>query len=228
MTLPLLPLADNAVHVWVQAVPQQGPEDAGLDRLDAAETARWNRLHRAEGRRLYAAAHALLRSALSRYAAVEPRDWRFAAGEHGRPHLTGPRTDLRFNLTHTHGLAACAIARGFDVGIDAERLDRRLDLPGIARVAFADPERAQLDAAAPDRANAVFFGIWTLKEAYIKARGMGLALPLKSFSVTVDPPSITPAPDDPLTWRAELIRPTADHLLALAVPEGSAVEWCGA
>ena len=122
-------------------------------------------------------------------------------------------------------LAACAVARGLPVGIDAERPDRRLDLDGMARVAFAGPERAQLAAAAPEERNTVFFGIWTLKEAYIKARGMGLALPLKSFSVTVAPPAITPAPDDPQAWHAELTRPTADHVMALAVPRGTVVVY---
>ena len=220
----LLALPPGTVHVWVRPVPP-GPEDEGLDRLDPEETARWHRFRRPETRRLFAAAHALLRAALSRYAAVDPRDWRFAADAHGRPHLTGPETGLTFNLTHTDGLAACAVARGLAVGIDAERPDRRLDLDGMARVAFADPERAQVAAAPPERRNAVFFGVWTLKEAYIKARGLGLALPLKSFSVTVEPPSITPAADDPQAWDATLARPTPDHLLALAVPRGTAVEW---
>lgn len=224
---PLLALAADAVHVWIQPVPP-GPEDAGLDLLDESETARWRRFHRPETRRLFAAAHALLRTALSRYAAVDPRDWRFTAGEHGRPDLAGPvETGLSFNLTHTSGLAACAIARGVSVGIDAERAARSLDLDGMARVAFADSERAQMQAAPPERRGDVFFGIWTLKEAYIKARGLGLALPLKSFSVTVEPPGITPSPDDPQVWHAELTRPTAEHRLAVAVPQrGVTVEYC--
>ncbi|PWC53914.1 4'-phosphopantetheinyl transferase superfamily protein [Azospirillum sp. TSO22-1] len=222
----MLALPPDTVHVWIRPVPP-GPEDEGLGLLDQSETARWHRFHRAETRRLFAAAHALLRTALSRYAAVDPRDWRFAAEEHGRPYLTGPETGLSFNLTHADGLAACAVARGLPVGIDAERMDRRLDLDGIARVAFAESERAQVTAAPTERQNAVFFGVWTLKEAYIKARGLGLALPLKSFSVTVEPPSITPSPDDPQAWGATLARPTAEHLLALAVPRGARVEWRG-
>jgi 4'-phosphopantetheinyl transferase len=213
----LLDLPRDAVHVWVQPVPP-GPADAGLDLLDGSETARWHRFRRPETRRLFAAAHALLRTALSRYAAVDPRDWRFTEGPHGRPDLSGPETGLSFNLTHTDGLAACAIARGLSVGIDAERPDRRLDLDGMMRVAFAESERAQVQAAAPERKSEVFFGIWTLKEAYIKARGLGLALPLKSFSVTVEPPAITPSPDDGMEWHAELTRPTDEHALALAVP----------
>ncbi|WP_431857488.1 4'-phosphopantetheinyl transferase family protein [Azospirillum sp.] len=222
----MLALPPGTVHVWVRPVPP-GPEDEGLALLDQGETARWHRFHRAETRRLFAAAHALLRTALSQYAAVDPRDWRFAAEAHGRPYLTGPETGLTFNLTHADGLAACAIARGLTVGIDAERTDRRLDLDGMARVAFAESERAQVAAAPPERKNAVFFGVWTLKEAYIKARGLGLALPLKSFSVTVEAPAITPSPDDPQAWDATLTRPTAEHLLALAVPRGAAVEWRG-
>ncbi|WP_448191063.1 4'-phosphopantetheinyl transferase family protein [Azospirillum sp. sgz301742] len=223
----LIDLPRDAVHVWTLPVPP-GPKDAGLDLLDQSETARWHRLRRPEGRRLFAAAHALLRTALSRYAAVDPRDWRFTAGEHGRPDLAGPETGLSFNLTHTDGLAACAIARGLPVGIDAERPDRRVNLEGMARIAFADAERAQLQAAAPEQEGEVFFGIWTLKEAYIKARGLGLALPLKSFSVTVEPPGITPSPDDAKVWHAELTRPTGEHLLALAVPRrGMTVEYRG-
>ena len=150
-----LALPPDAVHVWTLPVPP-GPEDEGLDLLDTGETARWHRFRRPETRRLFAVAHALVRTALSRYAAVDPRDWRFTAGEHGRPDLAGPQTGLSFNLTHTDGLAACAIARGLAVGIDAERRGRRLDLDGMARVAFAEPERAQFAAAAPERRGDVF------------------------------------------------------------------------
>ena len=227
MPPPLIDLSPDAVHVWILPVTP-GPEDDGRGLLDDSETARWHRLVRPEGRRLFAAAHALLRTALSRYAAVDPREWRFSAGEHGRPELAGPVSGLSFNLTHTDGLAACVIARGLSVGIDAERPARRLDLDSMMRVAFTDAERAQVLAEAPERRGAAFFAIWTLKEAYIKARGLGLTLPLKSFSVTVEPPGIRPAKDDAQGWHAELTRPTDEHVLALAVPRrGVMVDYRG-
>ncbi|HYG91406.1 MAG TPA: 4'-phosphopantetheinyl transferase superfamily protein [Azospirillum sp.] len=224
MPPPAGDLPPDTVYVWIQPVAP-GAEDAGLDLLDDTERARWERFLRPEGRRLFAAAHALLRTTLSRYAAVDPRAWRFTAGEHGRPELAGPETGLTFNLTHTEGLAACAVTRGIAVGIDAERADRHANLEGMARFAFAESERAQFDAAPPERRGAVFFGIWTLKEAYIKARGLGLALPLKSFAVTVDPPRIAPAPDDTTEWHAELIQPTDEHVLAVAAGRAVQIEY---
>lgn len=224
-----VPLPAGVLEVWTQPV-DSGPDDAGLDLLDAGERARWGRFVFPEDRRLYAAAHALLRRVLSRHAPRDPRDWRFVAGPWGRPELAPGQGagELRFSLTHCRGLVACAVARGGPVGVDAEALDRRLDVAAIADTVFTPAERAWLDAAPGGQRAEAFFALWTLKEAYVKARGLGLSLPLTAFSVRAEPPGITPAADDPDLWHAELQRATPRHFVAVAAPRTAglvAVRW---
>jgi 4'-phosphopantetheinyl transferase len=212
-------LPEDTVEVWLLSVPC-GSIDAGLHLLDSHERARWGRFQFCRDRRLYSSAHALLRVALSRYAAVDPSDWRFEAGPFGRPELAGAFADLglRFNLSHTRGLAACAITRNYAIGIDVESLGTPIDFLTIARMHFTGSECAEIAAAPAELRSDVFLSLWTLKEAYVKARGVGLSLPLKSFSVTVAPPSIRPAPDDCPNWYASLSRQDGRYLVAVAMP----------
>ena len=176
-------------------------------------------------RRRFLMTRALVRSALSRYAAVAPADWRFTANVHGRPELVDrPRgvPDLRFNLSHTEGLVACAVTIGREIGVDVEHVGRRLT-HDIAGRFFSPREVRDLHALPAGEQPKVFFDYWTLKEAYIKARGFGLALPLADFAFTLSPPalpaiSFEPAlKDDPSTWQFVQDWPTEHHRLGLAV-----------
>jgi 4'-phosphopantetheinyl transferase len=216
-------LPKGTVDVWVLSVPP-GRSDAGLDLLDSNERARWHSFRFHKDRRLYSCAHALLRSALSAYTTVDPRDWKFQTGPWGRPELAGPleNVDLRFSLSHTGGLAVCAIARGHSIGIDVELINDSFDLMAIAQLNFTGSECAQIASAPAHLKPEVFCSVWTLKEAYVKARGLGLSLPLKSFSVTVAPPSIRPTADDWPHWYASLSRHEGPYLLAVAMPS----VWC--
>lgn len=176
-------------------------------------------------RRQFLMTRALVRTTLSRYADVSPASWRFIANEYGRPDvLDRPPgvADLRFNLSHTDGLIACAVTVGREVGIDVENITRKVthDIPGRF---FAPREVADLRALPEAEQQKVFFDFWTLKEAYIKARGMGLALPLADFAFRLRPPApptIAFEPtldDDPATWQFFQSRPTPEHRLGLAV-----------
>jgi 4'-phosphopantetheinyl transferase len=131
----------------------------------------------------YLITRALVRTTLSRYADVEPRDWEFQQDRYGKPHVAGPVTlPLAFNLSHTDGLVICGVAAVSMLGVDVERIDRATEALSIARRFFARPEVEYLASAnEPDR-RATFFQIWTLKEAYIKARGEGLSIPLADFA----------------------------------------------
>jgi 4'-phosphopantetheinyl transferase len=173
-------------------------------------------------RRAYVAAHALVRTMLSRHAPVAPPDWRFAAGPYGRPEISNGDgiPPLRFNLAHTHGLAAVAVTLDNDIGVDAEALDRPLLTAELAADYFSPAELAALDGLPADRVADALYGLWTLKEAYIKAVGLGLSLPLDSFSVTLDPPSIafpSSVDGDPAAWLLRRFRPTPSHDVALAL-----------
>jgi len=166
-----------------------------------------------------------VRTMLSRYASVRPAGWSFIANVHGRPEiLDRPKgvPDLRFNLSHTEGLIACAVTIGREVGVDVEHVGRRLTHDVAGRF-FAPREVDDLKALPDDQQHLAFFDYWTLKEAYIKARGFGLALPLADFAFKLSPPAppqIAFEPsldDDPATWQFFQDWPTPQHRLGLAV-----------
>jgi 4'-phosphopantetheinyl transferase len=224
--MDLLPL--NAVHVdLVQAdTPDAWAQhDAYRALLSPDEHDRMARLVFERDRRRFLLTRALVRTMLSRYAGVRPTDWSFIANVHGRPEiLDRPRgvPDLRFNVSHTEGLIACAVTIGREVGVDVEHIGRRLTYDVAARF-FAPREVSDLRDLSEDEQHRVFFDYWTLKEAYIKARGFGLALPLADFAFTLSPPApprIAFEPslqDDAATWQFHQEWPTPLHRLGLAV-----------
>jgi 4'-phosphopantetheinyl transferase len=168
---------------------------------------------------------AMARTMLSRYVDMKPRDWPFVIDEHGRPQLAmrpAHAPDLRFNLTHTKGLVACAVTVGREVGIDVEHIGRALTFDVPERF-FSAREVADLRALPHIQQQTVFFDYWTLKESYIKARGLGLALPLRHFTFLRDEsrdPEIVFAPelpDDPASWQFKQFWPTDEHRMAVAV-----------
>jgi 4'-phosphopantetheinyl transferase len=214
------------VDIWVAAVVPF--TDAILNKcqlglLDDEELARWQRFTVPKARDQFLAAHTLLRTVLSRYAAVDPRNWRFATNSYGCPRIAEPAAhrSIRFNMSHTDGLVTVAVALNRDVGIDVENITRTIKPLKLANHFFSAQEIASLTAwPEPDRTNA-FFDFWTLKEAYIKARGQGLSLPLDSFAFTLGEhgPSISfdKSHPDPGCWDFALFSPTTEHRLAIAV-----------
>lgn len=194
-------------------------------RLTPDEHARGARFVREADRRTFVLGRALVRTTLSAYGPEAPLDWRFDLNAHGCPSVSGSQAGtprLSFNLSHTRGLVALAVTRGHLVGIDVERIDRVFNDQIIERH-FAASE-VQALRALPDSAQATaFFEYWTLKEAYIKARGMGLAIPLDAFAFTLRP-SLPPAiafiegfDDRPDRWQFWQAWPTSEHRLSLAI-----------
>jgi 4'-phosphopantetheinyl transferase len=218
----------NAVHIDLV----QTPGSPALEKLEAYrallskdEHDRMARFVFDRDRRAFLITRALVRTMLSRYAPVAPADWTFIANVHGRPEiLDRPRgvPDLRFNISHTDGLIACAVTIGREVGVDVEHINRQLTHDVAGRF-FAPDEVTDLRKLPPDEQPRAFFDYWTLKEAYIKARGFGLALPLGDFAFRLKPPAppeITFEPsleDDPSTWQFMQDWPTPQHRLGLAV-----------
>jgi 4'-phosphopantetheinyl transferase len=224
--LELLPT--RAVHV--DLVKPEEPDikprlEAYRTLLTPDEHDRMARLVFDRDRRNFLITRALVRTMLSRYAQVAPGDWRFIANVHGRPEILDRPSavpDLRFNLSHTEGLIGCAVTIGREVGLDLEHARRRLTHDVAGRF-FAPREVADLRALPVAEQPRVFFDYWTLKEAYIKARGFGLALPLGDFAFRLAPPApveIAFEPtldDDPATWQFTQAWPTPHHRMALAV-----------
>jgi 4'-phosphopantetheinyl transferase len=212
------------VDVWL-ADPERAAFQALADRvLSPDEHARAARFTHRRAQRTYRGARALVRQALSRYGDTPAADWRFGEAELGKPFVAAPPCPLGYNLSHTRGLAAVAVVAAGEVGCDVEHLGRRGRLDAIAQRFFAPAELAAmvgLDAAA---LRARFFDVWTLKEAYTKARGLGLHLPTTRYAVLLDgtglrlqvePEAAEPAPE---TWRFYLADCGDAHRLALATP----------
>lgn len=245
MTTPRLPT--DEVHLWFVRFDDL---DAGdwrqwLPLLDTAETDRAARFLFDKDRRTYVLSHAVVRKMLSSYANVDPAAWRFEANSHGKPRIVGPAgiDDLRFNLSHTRGGAICGVVQGAEIGVDIETLDRATDHLGLCQRYFSRGETAALRAAPPERQREMFFRFWTLKEAYIKARGLGLSIPLDAFSYELDlsatsvaspqiapPPTISFAPageveksidDRPTNWQFAELDCGVGFPAAIAVERGA-------
>ena len=174
----------------------------------------------------YIVAHGLLRYALStKCSRIDATSWRFRRNRWGRPEIAEPRkgAQLRFSLSHTQGLAACAVAWDVAIGIDVEDTARPLPILEIAERVFSSEERMVLEALDMKHRGRRFFQLWTLKEAYAKARGIGLSLPLEraSFEVTqqAEVRACLEAPlgdlDGP--WHFELFCPGDRHVGAIAL-----------
>jgi 4'-phosphopantetheinyl transferase len=176
----------------------------------------------AEARRQHLIARALVRTTLSRYADVPPNAWIFTPNRYGRPEIAGPAgvPPLRFNLSHTKGLVACIVALDREVGIDVENIGRPGSYVDLAHRYFSTSEAAHVASLPVDGQQEAFFDYWTLKEAYIKARGMGLALPLGEFAFHVgDATTIEfsgSIEDDPKSWQFERWRIGSRHKMAIA------------
>ena len=189
--------------------------------LSDDELERCNTFRRPEVRNTFLLSHALTRCMLSRHAQVAPAAWRFTTNRFGRPEIAAPVVDLHFNLTHTPGLIAVAVAQRRDVGIDAEWLSRRAPLEVMPKVFATDEIEAveRLDGALQVER---FFALWTLKEAYAKARGRGfwLSFPEIVFDLDAAGPIRLIRSDEPseeaCKWQFALYRAGREHLLATA------------
>jgi 4'-phosphopantetheinyl transferase len=224
----LLSLAPGEVHVWL-TTPESITDPALLARyaawMNPEEAARQARFLFDRHRLQFLVARALVRTTLSRYADRDPAAWRFVHNQWGRPDLDPEHVHdgLRFNLSHTDGLVAVAIARGDpELGVDVEDTWRRSHTDQIADHFFAPAEVAALRALPQERQHGRFFELWTLKEAYIKARGMGLAISLHHFAYALDGDAVALSVDAVLGdsadgWQFALQSPTSRHRLALAV-----------
>jgi 4'-phosphopantetheinyl transferase len=218
----------DRVEVWTvrqdaAGVQERLPSYESL--LTESERQRAERFWHEGDRQRLIIGRALARTMLSRFAPVAPQAWSIVIDERGRPEL-GARPsaapDLRFNLSHTNGLVACAVSVGREVGVDVESINRQVTHELPERF-FSPREVADLRALARADQDVVFFDYWTLKESYIKARGLGLALPLGQFTFVRWPgaaPTIEFAPelhDDPASWQFAQFWPTEQHRMAVAV-----------
>lgn len=218
---------DQIIVRWIATDRLSSFEQHALDRLLVPEERlRASRFHFEENRRTFTAAHALTRSILSELTGRSPLSWTFRDGPHGKPEpvtQTGEPA-IHMNLSHTKNLAVVAAAIGRELGVDAEWLGQPAPLD-IAERYFTPPELDLIHANNEARKQETFFALWTLKEAYMKATGKGMHLPLDSFAFSLDPIRLLYSADDTgwARWKFAQTRIGQNHIAALAVdwPETS-------
>jgi 4'-phosphopantetheinyl transferase len=183
-----LALREDEVQLWRVDLEAIGAEESRWRTiLSADELTRASRFHFPRDRQFFIASRALLRKILAGYLETEPSAVSFAYSEKQKPSLgeAHAESDLTFNLSHSGGVALLAFTRRREIGVDIEQVRRDFDLEAIAHRFFSEHERLQLaDLPIADRPEA-FFRCWTRKEAYIKATGEGLSLPLHQFDVSI-------------------------------------------
>lgn len=222
----LLPLDEHRIDLWCVRLDDNVDPDLlktcrGM--LAPDEIDRADRFHFERDRARSLVARALVRTALTRYLGGDPRRWRFARNAYGKPHLIEPPPrPIEFNVSHSVGMVVCAVSLGHEVGVDVECLDRTVDGLALARRFFAPWETALLERLPPEERVGAFFAIWTLKEAYVKARGLGLSVPLGQFGFSFSddrPPQIRfrhGMEDDPAAWQFAQLRMADRYRAAVA------------
>lgn len=221
-----LVLPNNEVHVWRASLHVSGPYLRTLeDTLAADEHARAERFYFQMHREHFIAGRGLLRNILSRYLDREPSQLRFCYNSYGKPALTeeAGTEGLCFNLSHSHGIALYAITCGREIGVDIEYFRPDVETEKLAERFFSPREAAVLRALPKHLRKEGFFNCWTRKEAYIKAEGQGMSIPLSTFDVSLTPGE--PAallrteshPQETSRWSLKALSPATGCAAALAV-----------
>jgi len=215
----------DRIDLWYARLDDFTSQDqaASLRLLSGPERRRHDAFKVQDARLQYLAGRGLVRTTLSRYRDIAPEQWRFLANRQDRPFIDPQLgiAELHFNLSHTQGLVVCAVGAIEEVGVDVERRDRDAGLDELAPVVLAPVELARFAKLPHEAQPEFFFAHWTLKEAYVKARGMGLSLPVNE--ICLDITGASPAmcftgaiDDDASRWRLWTLRPTGQHLVGVA------------
>lgn len=226
-------LPNNEIHLYF-TFPEQISDPELLKQykslLTDDELIRMSRLYYSRHRHQYLVTRALIRTSLSKYFKVEPADWRFGKNGYGKPEINFPDKawPIRFNLSHCNGLVMCGIARAHDIGVDVEDAQRstRAAFDSLTSY-FSSREITSLSHLPPDQQKQRFFDFWTLKESYIKARGMGLAIPLAKFSFQFDGDQLNgfethpDLKDDATNWQFWQLPMDGRYRIAVAINSGN-------
>jgi 4'-phosphopantetheinyl transferase len=199
-----------------------------LTTLTPAERSRYDQYRLPADRAMFLLGRAMARTLVGRALGRGPTDWVWREGPRGQPQIADPDTVIRFNLAHSAGLVVCGVANGRDVGVDVEDLNRRHTDRAVVRRYCSPDEADDID----DRGDAWrerFLEYWTLKEAYLKARGLGIAVPLADLSFRLDPPPIRLEFLGQLTgtdsrWTFRLARATDRHIVAIAADTADGIQ----
>ena len=181
-------LPPGDVHVWYAALENELNAERLQSLLSPDELQRANRFRFGEHRRRFVIARGCLRRLLEEYLQTDARDIVFTYAVEGKPSLdVRHRTDLRFNISHSGEIAAYGFTLGRNIGIDVELMSRDVDVDEIPKRFFSCAEQQWMSTLQGEEKVQGFFNCWTRKEAYVKAVGAGLSLPLRDFDVSLLP-----------------------------------------
>ncbi len=182
-----LTLPSNHVHIWKADIsPSQKTCHHCEKLLSADEHARARQFKFPQHQQAFITARGILRLILSRYLNTPPQSLIFEQGPHGKPALTFPSApSISFNVSHSHHLALYAVTLENDVGIDIEYHRSTLNLPGLIQRICSTQEKSILASLSPVEQKKGFFTCWTQKEAYVKAIGKGITIPLETITVSL-------------------------------------------
>lgn len=231
-----LTVNNNYVHIW--SINLNQPKNIVIklrEYLSFEECSKADKFYFEPDRNHFTVARAMLRAILGRYLEIHPKEIQFRYQKHGKPELDDSLLkcdfykvkDLRFNLSHSGGLALCAVTYQREIGVDVEYLGRVVkDLEKIAERFFSPSESARFHLVPQSEKPLAFFRCWTRKEAYIKAIGQGLSFPLDKFDVTFTkdlPPQLLRVIDHPQEssrWTLKEVIPSENYMGAV-IAEGS-------
>ncbi len=217
-------LADDEVHLWTLNAAKV---EVDIRELSPDEIERAARFVSESSRRMFCVTRYVLRTILCRYLPrTAPSQIGFSYGRFGKPKLENPKARVDFNVSHSAGTAVLAFARNRAIGVDVECLNRGGNLKDIARHTFSRSEFQDLEHRSEIDFRRRFFELWTLKESYIKARGLGLRLPLGHFSFSFQENSIAASFQPPIfdageNWSFALIKDLPEVMIALTAERKS-------
>jgi 4'-phosphopantetheinyl transferase len=216
------------MHVWIAALDVALPTLRKLEGLlSADERARAARFVLSDARRQFVAARGQLRQLLGLYLGWPPQRLRIRYGPHGKPHLANvPEGEgmPHFNITHCGDFALCALSFDREVGVDLERIDESLDIGALGQHFLTPHEQGALTALTPRQHRLAYFRHWARKEAYVKARGCGLHMDPRTFSVLVNTDQCVhltdtaTAGEPPTVWTIRDLNVGLPYVAAIAAP----------
>jgi 4'-phosphopantetheinyl transferase len=214
-------LNSTDIHIWKAKLNiSLSTQNDFWQILSADEKTRANRFRFPHLRMHYIAARGVLRNLIAQYLSISPADIQFNYGKQGKPFLVN-FPNFKFNVSHSEDLAVFAFAKEMEIGIDVEYINPKIDIEVIAPNFFSQNEVTTLFKLAPKERITGFFNCWTRKEAFIKAKGGGLSIPLDQFEVTLlakDTPKILAinwAPEDVKNWSLFSFNPRKEFVGAL-------------
>lgn len=224
-------IAENEIHIWFTYDEEINPDFAltnYVQFLNHQELEQWQKLYFDKYKHQYLVTRMLVRDVLSRYLQGIPAEKiEFITNDYKKPYILPEQLaiPLRFNISHSEKMIVLAVSVGVEIGIDVEYLNRKNIFFEIAERFFAENEYQHFKALSGEHQKQRFFSLWTLKEAYIKACGKGLYIPLDEFWFSfpsvdiIDIDFSTSRNDDPVNWQFWQIQPGKQHLVSLAVKQ---------